>query len=273
LDLLPFGENLHFLMQCYLTRSWPRPTSILKAFIDRASETLNTFSTHSGTPVNKARFLEIGAGRDLAVPIALKLLGAGHITAVDIKRLAKLDLVNHAAAVLAEQIGMEVPPFASWAALEEFGVAYRAPHDLESHALIGPVDAFISNSVLEHIPPPALQNVLSASRTFLLKGGLSIHSIDYSDHFARGGAISKSNFLTFEDGEWMAFNSTFQYVNRLRHSEYIAMHERAGLAIIEVETSSEDLPSHVLDNLAERFRSFEPDDLKIMHSRIISRRT
>jgi hypothetical protein len=102
------GENLHFLMQRYLTRSWPRPTGILTAFIDSASETLSTFSTHSDTPVSKSAFLEIGAGRDLA--IALKLLGAKQVTAVDIRRLGKLDLVNHAAAVLADPLGMEAAP-------------------------------------------------------------------------------------------------------------------------------------------------------------------
>ena len=192
---------------------------------------------------------------------------------MDIRRLAKLDLVNHAAAVLAYQLGIKVVPFSSWAALEDFGVDYRAPHDIESDPSLGPVDAFISNTVLEHIPPQALQNVLSASSTFLSKGGLSIHSIDYSDHYARGGAVSKYNFLTFEDREWMAFNSSFQYLNRLRHSEYLAMHERAGLEIVEVETYSEDLPSHVSCNLAERYRAFGSHDLKILHSRIISRRT
>ena len=81
------------------------------------------------------------------------------------------------------------------------------------------------------------------------------------------------DFLTFEDREWMAFNSSFQYLNRLRHSEYLAMHERAGLEIVEVETYSEDLPSHVSCNLAERYRAFGSHDLKILHSRIISRRT
>ena len=100
-----------------------------------------------------------------------------------------------------------------------------------------------------------------------------MHDIDYSDHYARGAAISRHNFLVFEDREWKYYNSSFQYVNRLRHSEYLAMHERAALEVIEVETYSEDLPSQVANNLVERFRAFEPNDLKIIHSRIISRRT
>jgi hypothetical protein len=124
LELSPFGEKLHFLAQRHLTRSWPRPRRILASLVNSTSETLRIFSTHSDISLAKARFLEIGAGRDLC----------------------------------------------------------------------------------------------------------------------------------------------------LRHSEYLAMHRRAGLEIIHTETYSEDVPSFVADNLAGRFGGFETHDLKILHSRIISRR-
>lgn len=273
LDLVPFGEDLHFLMQRHLTRSWPRSTSAVTTLIDSAIETLRSFSTHSDTPADKARFLEIGAGRDLAVPIALKLLGAEQVTTVDIRRLAKLELVNQSAKTIADRLNMKLTPFSSWSALKEFGVDYRAPYDIKSDPLFGPFDAFISKSVLEHIPSDDLGHILHATRTFLSQDGLSIHAIDYGDHYARGGGISRFNFLMFEDVEWLPFNSSFQYVNRLRHSEYIALHLRAGLEIIHTETYSEDLPAHVSDNLAGRFSAFDNDDLRILYARIVSRRT
>ena len=272
LDVLPFGESLHFLIQRRLTRSWPHSSPVVKTYIDSAKETLRTFSIHSDTPVGRARFLEIGAGRDLALPIALKLLGAKQVMAVDIRRLAKLSLVNLSAKIIATKLGEKLEPFSSWHALKEFGIDYRAPCDITFDQL-GSFDAFISSSVLEHIPRDALQNILVATKKFLAQGGLSIHVIDYSDHYARDGGISKFNFLTFGDDEWLPFNSRLQYVNRLRHSEYLAFHRRAGLDIVCTEVHSEDLPSHVSKNLAARFRELEPDDLKILYARIVSRRT
>lgn len=73
----------------------------------------------------------------------------------------------------------------------------------------------------------------------------------------------------FDDRDWLPFNSKFQYVNRLRQSEHLAMHLSAGLEIIHTETCSEDLPSHVSDNLAGRFSAFETHDLKVLHSPIV----
>ena len=92
-------------------------------------------------------------------------------------------------------------------------------------------------------------------------------------HYARDNGISKFNFLTFEDDEWLPFNSSFQYVNRLRHSEYLAMHSRAGLDVILSETYSEDLPLHISNNLAARFKKFDTDDLSILYSRIVAKST
>lgn len=272
MEKVPFGEELHFLMQRRVTKTWPRPASILTLFLEGAREIVDIFEAHSEVPLGEADFLEIGAGRDLAMPIALILVGVKHVIAVDIARLAKLDLVNHATQLLAGELGRQVAPFESWEDVKTFGIDYRAPHDLEADPAVGPVDAFISNEVLEHIPPRALQNVLKASRDFLTKGGLSIHSIDYSDHYARGGDVSRYNFLKFDDRQWERRNSSFQYVNRLRHSQYLAMHDAAGLAVMDATTYSEALPADVAEGLAAQFRGFAMDDLEIMRSRIVARR-
>jgi hypothetical protein len=54
---------------------WPRSKIALSSLLNNASETPRIFSSLSLSTLSKARFVEIGAGRDLAVPIALKLLG------------------------------------------------------------------------------------------------------------------------------------------------------------------------------------------------------
>jgi len=272
LDHVPGGAAMHFQLQRHVTRNWPRRHEHLVAYIDIARLALRDFAAFSDVDPADARFVEIGAGRDLATPLVMRLLGAGPITAVDIARLARLDLVNHAAATLAAELGKPRPHFDSWEALKEFGIDYRAPHDIAANPEIGPFDAFLSNEVLEHIPAAALADVFAASRAFLKPGGLSIHSIDYSDHFARDSGVSRYNFLTYDEAGWRPYNSGFQYVNRLRHSEYIALHERNGLEILQTAPYGEQIPDEIVRNLAPQFQRFEREDLAIMRSRIVARR-
>lgn len=272
LDHVPGGAAMHFQMQRHITRNWPRRHEHLVAYIDIGRQALADFARFSDVDAAQARFIEIGAGRDLATPLVMRMLGAGPVTAVDIARLARLELVNHAAATLAAELGLAAPQFSSWDALRDYGIDYRAPHDIAARPDIGPFDAFISNEVLEHIPPDALKAVFAASRRFLKPGGMSIHSVDYSDHFARDTGVSRYNFLKFDERGWRPYNSGFQYVNRLRHSEYIALHVDNGLEVLDTKPFAGDIPPDVLEALAPQFRRFDQQDLRIMRSRIVGRR-
>lgn len=272
LDYVPGGDALHFQLQRHVTRNWPRRRDHLVTYIETARLVLRDFSRFSAIDPAGAGFVEIGAGRDLAAPLAMRFMGAGPVTTIDIARLARLDLVNHAARILAGELKVPAPHFDSWEALRAFGIDYRAPYDIAARPGIGPFDAFISNEVLEHIPAESLRALLAATKTFLKPGGLSIHSVDYSDHFARDSGVSRYNFLTYDDREWRPYNSGFQYVNRLRHSEYVALHEENGLEILDTEPYAEDIPAEIVAGLAPRFKAFAPDDLRIMRSRIVARR-
>ena len=147
---------------------------------------------------------------------------------------------------------------------------YEAPFSIDD--LAQPIDAFVSNEVLEHIPLEALRGVVASAYRLLRSGGLAIHAIDYSDHYARGGGVSRYNFLRFSDAEWAPFNSGFQYVNRLRHSEYLEIFKTAGFEILSDEPYSEEIPEDIQAALASRFRPFDLDDLSVMRSRIVARK-
>lgn len=271
LDRIPFGRTAHFLLQRRLTKSWPRPRSDVEALLSAAKKSIEEFRQFSDIPLERSVFLEIGAGRDLVVPLALRVLGVGSVVSIDIERLAKLDLVNHAALSVSALTGFVIPVFKSWDELRRFGVDYRAPSSIEQLTDIHP-NAFVSNEVLEHIPALTLRRIFAAAHDLMPSGSLAIHAIDYSDHFARGGAVSRYNFLRFSEGEWAPFNSGFQYVNRLRHSEYTKLIQEAGFSIVLDEPYSEEVPLEVLTNLADDFKIFSHEDLCIMRSRIIAKK-
>ena len=82
------------------------------------------------------------------------------------------------------------------------------------------------------MPPDQLVRLLAGLRAVTV--GITTHSIDYSDHYARSDRrLSRFNFLKYDDAQWRPFNSGLQYVNRLRHSDYVRLFREAGFAILE----------------------------------------
>ena len=187
------GTYAHYFLQRHVTRNWPRRAATLNALQDIARRVVEDYARHvGGTP---SSVLEIGAGRDLAVPLALRKLGVAKIITSDVDRLARLDLIQHAAArILAGEVRLE-----SWESLERYGILYRAPHyvtDADEK-----VDCSCSNEVLEHVPPDQLVRLLAGLRA--VTSGITTHSIDYSDHYARSdGSLSRFNFLKYDDAQW-----------------------------------------------------------------------
>ena len=184
LGAIPFGSNLHFLAQRHVTRTWPRPAEHIEALVGVGKKTIKEYKAVSSKPLQASTFLEIGAGRDLAVPLAMRMLGAGKILTTDIERLAKLDLVNAAAKMVASELAAPVPVFKSWSELQAFGIDYKAPFDAATEEELPEIDAFVSNEVLEHIPPAPLKAIFANVSSHMKSGGVTLHSIDYSDHYA-----------------------------------------------------------------------------------------
>lgn len=270
IERVPFGAHVHYLAQRHVTKTWPRREATVKALVAGARMHLDDYVRACPRPLQESVFFEIGSGRDLVVPLAMRLLGAGKIITTDISRLAKLDLVNAAAKTVALALYKPVPFFHTWQDLQDFGITYMAPFDAGVEQL-PPVDVFISNEVLEHVPPEALRSIFENVTRALPEGGASIHAVDYSDHYARDGGVSRYNFLQYSDDQWRPFNAGPHYVNRLRHSDYIAIMERYGLQIREVETHEGDYPRG--HTVAPKFAGYLEDDLRIIRSRIIAIKT
>lgn len=268
LSAVPYGGKLHHTLQRHITHEWPRAEPVLDELIVAARDILAAGGERG--PLEQAHFLEIGSGRDLCVAIALRLMGVGAVTTIDVERLAQLDLINHSAQYLGRQLGVGVPVFACFEDLLAFGVDYRAPMVLEEFDCLR-YDCFYSVDTLEHIPAEALSVILVAAKARLKPDGLTVHIIDYSDHFARGSGASRLNFLRYSDRDWKPHNSRFLFTNRLRHSQYIALFERAGFRSIvgaPVCIDSEDLR---IGDFAAKFQTMSVEDLSAIRAVITAR--
>ena len=241
---LPGGARAHYFLQRHVTRTWPRPANTLNSLQNSARRVVEDYARHvDGTP---ASVLEVGAGRDLAVPLALRRLGVRRVIASDVDRLARLDLIQHAA----DRILVRPLRFGGWDDLEHFGISYRAPHRVTDAT--GDVDCSCSNEVLEHVPPDQLVTLLAALRVVTTR--LTVHSIDYSDHYARSDSnVSRLNFLRYSDDEW-------------RPSDYLRLFREAGFRIIE-ESCEQGAP---IEGIAPEFHRYDPLDLFAIRGRIVA---
>jgi SAM-dependent methyltransferase len=274
LSSVPFGTSLHFLLQRHVTRRLPRPEKQVKAIYARAQKLMEQYAVHGARAIDVSTFFEFGSGRDLVVPLAISACGARHFITVDIERLAKLDLVRSNAAIVAKLSGTTRPALSSWASLDrDWSVDYRAPTDARATGLENDtIDCAISVETLEHIPKDDILDILVEVRRILRPDGISLMQIDYGDHFKGfDPSISSFNFLTYSDEDWQPFQSRFQYVNRLRHSEYVSLFERAGFEIVLVCPDRRSVEPAILERLAPRFRKFSEEDLFTLGALIVAR--
>jgi hypothetical protein len=264
-SVVPFGNAIHHLLQCHVTHEWPRSETVLDELITAARDILE--ATGFSDELTKARFLEIGAGRDLAVALAFRMMGVGSVTTIDVERLAQISLINHTAHYLAQRLGTAVPVFRNYDDLAAFGVDYHAPMSLTEFADTG-YDCFYSVDTLEHIPVASLSEILSAGKTRLKPGGAAVHIIDYSDHYARGTGSSRLNFLRYDDRSWERHNSKFMFMNRLRHSQYLKLFAEAGFQEIVDKPFKLDLDEYDIEKLDKKFQLLGLEDITTLHALI-----
>src|SRR2546430_5957459 len=121
---LPGGKHAHYFLQRHVTRTWPRPAATLLSLQNISRRVVEDYARYvGGTP---SSVLEIGAGRDLAVPLALRRLGVAKVVASDGDRLARLELFPHAArGMLVRHVKLE-----NWHDLESLFNSLRGPREL-----------------------------------------------------------------------------------------------------------------------------------------------
>jgi hypothetical protein len=233
---------------------------------------------NAGCPLN--RVLEIGTGWIPTIPYLLHAVGAGQVVMTDVEEL--LDDRTHriAATFIAANVDriarfLHMPTETLMANLQRpFNSLYLHPFD-KKHVQPASVDLVYSRTVLEHIKPPLLGQILRDGRDYLRPGGLSIHFIDNSDHYQhRDSRLSRLNYLRYADWVWQISQWEGQaYQNRLRHSDYVKLFRDAGYDVLQAEGTADagcmgDLLSM---DIASRFKKYEVEDLATLTTLVVAR--
>jgi SAM-dependent methyltransferase len=243
-----------------------------------------------GYDVKGGRFLEVGTGHNVNVPMGLWLCGASEIVTVDLNQYLSEALVAETLEFVRAKPDEVATAFGTLAEDELFqerlqqlvglrggmkellslaNIKYLSPAD--AGRLGFPDSSFdfhISHAVFEHIPPEIIAAILKEARRLLKPQGLFLHVIDPSDHFAHDDAsITAINFLQFNEREWHRWaGNKFMYHNRLRAFEYLKLFEEAGASLLRQSQAIDQSSLESLRNgfqLDGRFHEIVPEELAI----------
>ncbi len=286
LSCLPFGEKLNYFLQRKVTGTVPNNYPGFLCRFNIAQRNIETFRRQSDKPMRDTVFYEFGAGWDLIGPLSMWALGVDHQILVDIRRLARPDLISDTLRRLAQlpkDLIVRRPPPTELTSenletqlLLHYGIEYRAPTDPSRTGLpANSVDCVTSTSTLEHVPRHVLPELLKELYRILKKDGLMLSSIDYQDHYAYfDKSISCYNFLRYGTLHWVLFNPSLNHQNRLRHKQYLCAFREASFSLVEehiLPLTEADLEILSRIPLAPEFSAIPRNELALRRAELVSR--
>lgn len=214
----------------------------------------------TGLRIEGSRFFEIGTGWYPTFPLACYLAGARRVTTYDLNRHLQPSLLRACIAglersldLIAQTADADISEVRARHARLQTAISegkdlesatagvvhYRAPADATRTALAeGEVDVVFSNSVLEHVPPDAIDAMYRESQRILAPGGLMFHSVNCGDHYAYVDRnVHQLNYLRYSDRQWKRWNNAFLYQNRLRAHDFVDRAAAMGYDIV-LDTST-----------------------------------
>ena len=268
LGRMPFQDSLRRAKR-RLCGCWADPDN-LRCTLENLAD-MERALAQMGRHFNGANIIEIGSGWFPAIPVMLSARGARRVIMSDLTPY--LDEGTFATTLEFLKPWLEtIPGAAEKRTLADFRLEYRAPLDLDKVA-DGSVDFVISRTVLEHIQPAELTDLLARLKPKLSTNGLMVHCVDHSDHFEHlDKSISRINFLTWSPKTHQVINwLTKQGENRLRHHEYRRIFEAAGFDVVNelTEIHQPTLQAARTLRLHSRFAAMTPEQLSILTSTFV----
>jgi hypothetical protein len=288
LSAFPASYRFNYWFQRRVSKRLPLDQDDLSAITAGARRHLSAYAAHGHAPLAEAIFFEFGSGWDMGNAIALFLLGVRRQILVDLRPLARPELIDDILRRLPEVGGFDELRLREFADLADaahrepdpaaklrcFGIDCRAPADARATALPpSSVDCITSTAVLEHVPAHDVAAIFRELHRVLVVRGVMSCEIDYHDHYSTfDRSITPYNFLRYSDRRWRIFNSSISYQNRLRHSQYLSIARDAGFELIDEQVSEVGQPQLEQFPLARPFRHLPEADLAITQSHLVLRK-
>lgn len=128
------------------------------------------------------------------------------------------------------------------------------------------VDLIVSRFVLEHVPPGEITKMHQFMLASLKSGSHILHLISPSDHRAyQDSSLSLQDFLKYGEAEWNQIQTKFDYHNRLRLPQYLALFQNEfEITFFEhskINTESESFKKFSKLKIHDDFKNFTDEEL------------
>jgi hypothetical protein len=295
ISVLPGSHHWNEIFQKYVTRSLTLDAAGFEGGLRFCRRHLEHFFEAQTQRREGFSALDLGTGWFPIVPIGLYLCGASEIWTFDIAPLLRSSrlhlLLNYFDEYDQKGALKNFLPWADPERVAQLRQVLRSGDNsspeallnkLNVHALVrdaqdtglnpGSIDLFVSTAVLEYIPAEVLHDIFVEFKKVASPNAVMSHYIvlsDQSSTFDR--SVTPFNFLRYSTGRWKWLRSPLIPLNRLRISDYRALHVLAGFAIVkEISTdgSAEDLAKVPL---APEFQTYSAADLLVLFSWLTSR--
>ena len=229
------------------------------------------------------KITEIGTGAIPVVPFSLSLTGA-KCHCFDVDRMLKREIVINTLIKMNDQLERlsalsncplekiiniyeqalketEVEDI-----LESLDIQYFAPIDTRQLPLENnSQDIIVSRTVLQHIKPQILKDILKELFRVSRHGGISIHVVSLHDEYAEvDPGISRINFLKYPGWFWENFgNHSIKYINRGRYPFYLDNFKTAGFKVISFSKRIDERLLGIIPSMriAKEFRHHSVEEL------------
>lgn len=167
--------------------------------------------------------VEMGSGWLPIFPYLLVFEGKVHkVTTYDVNTHYNKKKINALNEVFIKEYTLDSSQFS-----EKYGlpstVEYFPSQGIETASLSN-VDFIFSRFVLEHVPPEVLDSIHKSLYENLPEDAYILHLISPSDHRAYSDkSLSLYDFLKYSIEEWDKIQTKFDYHNRLRLPQYLAI--------------------------------------------------
>lgn len=217
--------------------------------------------------VNNKNILEIGSGWAPVFPYFLLYLGgARSVTTYDLNEHFSKKNIDRLNEIFHSEYGVKP-------VVEKSG-SYSLPTSVVYHPRTNLIDANLpeadlvfSRFVLEHVSPEDIELMHKKFKKELGQGSTIVHFISPSDHRAYVDPnLSLQDFLQYSENEWRKKQTRFDYHNRLRLPQYLAIFKAAGMEVVDLHYDSSHRGSSAYSKfkklqIHEDFMGFSDEEL------------
>jgi len=202
LSLLPQKQRLNYHLQRNVTKRLRLTDKYFEGKLRVCAQHMDYYKQYCGALPEHV--IELGTGWMPIVPIAFYLCGVNKITTIDIQSLFRSNLVAETLQhflTFAERNNLApILPDVQPDRVEHLRDVYQNAQEDPTITLailnitsvvadaqtvkLDPVDFFISNNTLEHIPSAVILGIFSNLKRFMHTQSLMSHLIDLSDHYS-----------------------------------------------------------------------------------------